>query len=179
MADKTIIPWQRPDQWEQINNSITHLSGLYKNQFQSVVVMAKQIQLNFEQLSDPIEQICDQTCGACNDICCEHATIWFDLKDLLYVHFAMDTKPESQIEKKQSSQGKQVCCHFSRIGCVLPRIQRPFICTWYFCPSQTQYFKMIGQKVKRQIERDLFEIKMLRKKIELEFIRITGELPDK
>jgi hypothetical protein len=35
----------------------------------------------------------------------------------------------------------QVCCYLGSRGCTLPRLSRPFMCTWYLCPTQVSRLK--------------------------------------
>jgi hypothetical protein len=59
-------------------------------------------------------------------------------------------------------------------GCILPRIARPFVCTWYLCPAQKEYLAHYYPKLILDFDQTLFDIKELRNKIEKEFIYISG-----
>ena len=165
------IPWYLADEWNQVFISIKRIDGLYGDKLENVSDMAGKIRQKFEELSESIEMVCSHTCVHCEDICCLRATIWYDLKDLLYIYFGRNTFPESQIKKKLKGSKKKACCYFSEKGCTLSRVDRPFVCTWYFCPAQKKYLALCHGELKQKFDKVLMEIKILRNKMEEEFIR--------
>ena len=154
--------------------SISHLSGQYKRDLEKAHDMAAMIKDQFELLESAVDKLCARTCIDCQDICCNHATIWYDFKDLLYVYFSTGSFPKHQIEKVKSEKKGSFCCHFTPRGCRLPRTLRPFVCTWYFCPEQIQFLKTITPDLKIKIDKTLFQIKVLRNNIEMLFIDVTS-----
>jgi len=166
------IPWSTTEEWGQVYLSIKRIDDLYEQKLVNVYKTADQIRQRFEEISGSIEKLCSDTCVYCEDICCIRANIWFDFKDLLYIFFGLNQFPASQIIKNSSGNRKRACCHFSGKGCMLSRLERPFICTWYFCPEQKEYLACHHQKTKQAIDQNLMEIKFLRNKMEEEFIRI-------
>jgi hypothetical protein len=44
------------------------------------------------------------------------------------------------MEQNHSAFG-QVCQYLGKRGCTLPRLSRPFLCTWYLCPTQVSRMK--------------------------------------
>lgn len=184
MGDKTGIPWQTSFEWYQAVSAIRHMGRLYEAEFREAVAAARRVHSLYRILSGPIDRICSRTCINCRDVCCRHATIWYDLKDLLSAFFASGHLPRFQISKIDLGNGSRACCHFSSHGCRLPRTFRPFICSWYFCPLQVDYLNSREPDLKRRIDRHLSEIKILRDRIESQFIRIpasksrrSGRLP--
>jgi len=177
----TMIPWQSREEWHQVFLSIKRIDRLYKNKLEKVNSAAIKIKRKFEALSVPMENLCSHTCVNCEDICCIRATIWYDLKDLLYIYFGLNMFPESQIIKKIKGNRERACCHFFEKGCGLSRLERPFICTWYICSVQKKYQALHHQKLNQNFDQTLLEIKKLRNKMEDEFIRISScaNLPPK
>jgi len=167
------IPWQSFEEWHQVFLSIKRIDKLHKNRLGKVYGAAIRIKQKFEVLSEPMEKLCSQTCIYCEDICCVRATIWYDLKDLLYIYFGLNTFPKSQIIKKTKRNQEKACCHFSEKGCRLSRLERPFVCTWYICSVQKKYETRHHQKINQNFDQTLLEIKNLRNKMEDEFIRIS------
>jgi hypothetical protein len=173
MKNHTNIPWYTAEEWEQVFLSIKKINDLYGQKLVNIYKTALQIRQKFEEMSGPIEKVCSRTCIYCDDICCIRATIWFGLKDLLYIYFGLNKFPAYQIIKNSSGNRKKACCHFSEKGCMLERLERPFVCTWYFCSEQKKYLALHHQKTKPTIDKSLMEIKDLRNKMEEEFIRIS------
>lgn len=173
MEGHSNIPWYTAEEWSQVFLSIKKIDDLYEQKLVNVYKTASQIRQRFEEISGPIEKVCSHTCVYCEDICCIRATIWFDFKDLLYIYFALNKFPAFQIIKNSSGRREKACCHFSKKGCVLSRVERPFVCTWYFCSEQKKYLVCHHQKIKQNFDHILIEIKDLRSKMEEEFIRIS------
>lgn len=167
------IPWCSGEEWDQVILSIKRVDRLYEGKLDRVYDTAIKIRQKFEELSVPLEEICSHTCMYCEDICCVRATIWYDLKDLLYIYFGLNTFPKSQIIKKLKGNWQWSCCYFFEKGCMLSRIERPFVCTWYFCPVQKKYLVLHHHKTKKSVDKILMDIKDLRNKMEEEFIRVS------
>jgi len=169
----TDILWYTAKKWEQVYLSIKKIDDLHREKLGIVYKTANQIRQKFKEMSGLIEEICSQTCVYCKDICCIRATIWFDLKDLIYIYFGTQKFPEHQIIKSPYRNHKKACCHFTKKGCMLPRVERPFVCTWYFCPDQKQYIIPENPNMMQCFNQNLEEIKNLRNKMENEFIRVS------
>lgn len=134
-----------------------------------VHALAREIRDLLDALSDPIEHLCSATCPGCKDICCERATIWYDFKDLVYLYFGMGRLPEKQIKKIPGPVRPQ-CSNLTETGCRLPRRERPFVCTWYFCPDLTKNPQYRNTPFSTKIE----EIKELRSRMEEAFCCISA-----
>ncbi len=167
-------PWSLKTEWDQVFLSIKRIEKIHGKRCDYLYDTAKDIRLKYEEISDSIEMVCSHTCVDCEDICCIRATIWFDLKDLLYMYFGLKKFPESQVEKQMKENKKNACCNFTKNGCFLNRFERPFVCTWYFCPTQTQYLNSRHPELKQTIGQTLQDIKELRNRMEEEFIKISG-----
>ena len=173
MKKSTDIPWTTREEWGQTVHSIVRMAGSNPDLSATLADIAEKINALIKTVSDSIETICMQTCAPCREICCKHATIWYDKKDLLYLHFSDKPMPDSQI-KRVEKDGESVCCHLSKKGCVLPRTHRPFVCTWYFCPVQKQFVIKHMPQFYTKIEKTLSAIKTCRHTLASEFNRISG-----
>jgi len=81
---------------------------------------------------DVMDRYCAATCPDCQDPCCSADGIYYDRADLLYL-IGLDTDlPMSQIREQAGAP----CRYLSGAGCILPRMCRPFICTWFLCEPQ-------------------------------------------
>lgn len=167
------IPWQKPEEWQEVEQFIRTIDQAHKTDFGMLCSIAKSIRRLFERLSDPMDALCSATCVNCGDICCKKATIWYDFKDLLYLYFAFDGLPEAQITKNKGCCDNY-CTHFTGTGCTLSRLKRPFVCTWYLCPAQKQAMAFMGEQHDLMIQEKIDNIKILRSQIEWEFCRISS-----
>ena len=179
MADQTThIPWQNQKQWQALTPFFDTIRNLHHKDLNPVYQQADTIRQLFISLSRPMDELCAVTCIHCQDICCKKATIWFDFKDLLYLYFAFGRLPDTQISKNKDRVGHCQCCHFSNTGCLLSRLERPFVCTWYLCPDQKQAL-MSGDDVKSEVfMATINRIKGLRTEMESQFCRLSAGMQD-
>jgi len=79
-----------------------------------------------------MDRYCHATCHGCRDFCCNADGIYYDLADLLYLLALANDLPAGQTRPRRGAP----CRYLSQEGCILPRMCRPFICTWYLCEPQ-------------------------------------------
>ncbi len=94
--------------------------------------LAQSIAAGIAEADADLDRLCRLSCPSCVDICCVRATVWYDFRDLLFLFCLQQKLPSAQIATKK---GKG-CDHLRAAGCELPRVVRPFVCTWYICPAQ-------------------------------------------
>ncbi|MDA3790878.1 MAG: hypothetical protein PF503_20580, partial [Desulfobacula sp.] len=81
----------------------------------------------------------------------------------------MEIFPDNQIKKIPGTISPQ-CSNLTEIGCCLPRRERPFVCTWYFCPDQTR----TAQYQNGSFAEKIIEIKKLRNQMEEIFCLVSS-----
>ncbi len=166
-----LIPWPTPSLWSEAHTSLAHAIALHRQRLTPAVASARQIKHRLASLFPLMDQLCRATCPGCEQVCCLHACIWADFKDLLFFQLARIPSPETQT----LSQRGERCRYGSPDGCRLNRLQRPFICTWYLCPAQTGQLQL-KPELMQSTRQTLEEIKQLRNQMEDEFIRGINEL---
>lgn len=124
--------WLHGYDWQSVRSWILEKSHLNNEQVLHLESIAHEIARLFLEMADEMEQISQLTCPQCSDICCLRATVWYDIKDLLYIYYYSKELPRSQIWRRPDG----ACCYLGEYGCSLERSLRPFICTWYICPAQ-------------------------------------------
>ncbi len=132
MIPSNPIPWTIPSVWKQVNACFRHHLKVHEKALDPARRCAGSIKMIFARLDPVLDDLCATTCPGCTDICCRRATIWFDFQDLLYLHLAGLPVAAAQT---MTTVG-QGCRYLAAGGCLLPRRQRPFVCTWYLCPPQ-------------------------------------------
>lgn len=161
---KSKIPWIHRYDWDQVIQSITTI-GTQVSQNNKVKDLVDQLTVHFSLLDDEFSLLCAQSCPSCKDVCCKKATVWFDLKDLLYIYFSTRKLPSQQIDR----DGQGLCRQLSDRGCRLARRERPYICSWYICPTQRKILQG-DERRKIAISTSLSEMKKLREKLESLYI---------
>ena len=117
--------------------------------------------------------LCRQTCPLCPEPCCVNADVWFDLRDLLFLHAACLPLASGSPRKP----GKTACWFLGADGCMLPRHSRPWICTWYLCAVQKRRLQSRNPERLRRLRQLTQDIREYRKQLEECFIEIVRPGP--
>ena len=163
-------PWRSVSDWKAANNSIDFHLYQFHQDLKPAIQIARVIFDRLESISDSLDVLGRITCSRCPEICCLSASPWYDMRDLVYLHLNQLPIPLSQT----ISGIGETCCYISHGGCRLPRSIRPWICTWYLCPTQTAKLRNGHQEKRKLINRAMAQIKFERNVLENEFIRIVS-----
>jgi len=164
------IPWATPMSWQAVNQTVDYHLQRYRADLNQPEILAREIKSCLNTVFPILDALCAHSCPWCPEPCCLSASVWFDFKDLLFLHF--NTLSISPAQPK--ADFKTPCRYLGPRGCRLPRIARPWICTWYLCPTQTAKLKN-GEAHKREfIAHAIAQIKSGRNLLECEFIRIIS-----
>jgi hypothetical protein len=162
-----IPPWGTAKLWHEINQSFALHLKLFHDQLIQARLYAKLIKKNFQRIFPLMDNLCSKTCPVCIEACCVHAKPWYDFKDLVYLHLCKLPIPTAQ----PIGQLKDSCRYLTPNGCNLPRQIRPWICTWYLCPTQKTILNLCPSTKSLPIDSTLTQIKAYRKTLENEFIQ--------
>ncbi|MBI9082092.1 MAG: hypothetical protein JEZ11_00760 [Desulfobacterales bacterium] len=160
-------PWGAPDQWREANAALNHLMAIHDKKLNSAIEAARAIGDRLKWLFPLLDTLCDETCPHCPDPCCLSAKIWVDFKDLLFLHLAGHPVPQVQLIADTGSR----CTCISHRGCTLPRLSRPWVCTWYLCPAQTARLRRRPASNQTLFRDTVLSIKSLRNRMEQDFIQ--------
>lgn len=162
-------PWGKVSDWKAANAGISHLARHYAGSNPELDLLVGQLKQTLASLFCDLDKLCKATCPDCTDSCCARAFVWFDFKDLIFIHLTGQPVPERQLmDKKQD-----ICCYLGPDGCTLGRLSRPWICTWYVCPPQMAMVRKWPEKKQEGFNRSLNAIKAYRKKMEDLFIQMA------
>lgn len=115
-----------------------------------------------------MDELGRKVCRFCPDPCCLTARVYFDRRDLLF--FALTGLP---IPFAQTTAGpNDVCRYLGPAGCTLARDIRPFVCTWYLCPTQKARLKR--ERRLSTVNRRLEQLVRMRKQTAALFIKTMG-----
>jgi hypothetical protein len=162
--------WGSTATWKTVNRNIAALIRLHHPEMDRAVALARNVQIRLESVFSILDDLCAVTCPWCPDHCCLVAKVWIDFKDLLFLHLNGRQIPAAQ----PLSHLKETCRYWSPKGCTLPRIARPWVCTWYLCPTQKANLRQKPKSVQDNLSRAVQAIKTARKQMESEFIRIVS-----
>jgi hypothetical protein len=165
------LPWSSLHQWQEINTSIQILSHIHRFEFnRQLKPVIEQITNQLISINNLLDHLSQVSCPRCPAPCCLSAKIWFDLKDLLFMHLREAAFPVSQ----PLSQSTDTCRYLRPKGCALPRIIRPWICTWYLCPTQMAIIRSGREPVFKTLPPQISALKILRNRLEDRFIDIAA-----
>lgn len=163
------IPWSQPASWREVQQSLHfHLDG-HRPARESLMPLAVGIGKHLHVLARQMDMICAHTCSHCPEPCCLSASVWYDFRDLLSLHLLGMPIPIGQ----PISDYRALCRFITNTGCSLPRLIRPWICTWYLCPVQTLWLKKQPDGVGQNLLKYLDEMKTMRVKLENRFVAIV------
>ncbi len=126
------IPWNRRETWAEANASLAWTRWRAPSELALARECARKLEALLSRFSPELDRLCRLSCPWCPDPCCLRAKVWFDFTDLLFVHLSgQDIPPRQPI-----TDWDQHCAYLGPKGCTLPRLSRPWICTWYLCLPQ-------------------------------------------
>ena len=166
---KLTAPWITNRDWREINQSFRYLIQRHNTSLERIQPLVTRLTELLTIIYKNADDLCRSTCRYCPDPCCTKAWAWFDFKDLLFFHLSDLEIPTSQTISLSNDR----CFYMSAHGCRLPRTTRPWICLWYFCPSQVKRLKNNPALSYETFKRIIRRIKQLRRALELEFVEIT------
>jgi hypothetical protein len=173
MTDNPLIaipPWGSSSAWQEANHSLDSLIDRYCEELKPAMATARAVHSRLASIFLFLDNLCLATCGYCPEPCCLTASPWYDFRDLLFLHLNLLEIPRSQ----PIHAYKNTCCYLSPMGCTLSRITRPWICTWYLCPTQKSNLKKRNRRQWEIIDRTVSAIKRGRDQLEVEFIRVIS-----
>jgi len=165
-----MLPWGSGAAWDAANRSLDSLIQRNRMALDPVVILAQKVQARMVSIFSLLDDLCQVTCPWCPDPCCLAARVWIDFKDLLFLHLAGHPVPPEQL----LSDFKESCRYWSPRGCTLPRVSRPWVCTWHLCPTQKVILRRKAPSVQKKLRHAVQGITAGRKAIEAEFIRIVS-----
>ena len=125
-------PWGTKELWAEANSTLHYIIKNHHKELQKARDIAERLHDEYQLLFPAIEKLSATTCSKCKNPCCLHAKPYFDFRDLIYLQLTDEQLPEMQTIADRTDQ----CRYITPTGCNLKRLQRPWICTWYICPSQ-------------------------------------------
>ncbi len=163
-------PWKDASSWSEANQTLSFLIDRYGNHLHETVRFAGKVKRKMVSLFPLLDDLCRATCTYCPDPCCFSAYAWYDFKDLLFARLNGLAIPPAQL----MTDRKMICRYLGVRGCTLERISRPWICTWYLCPTQTGVLRGdVASGKKTLFSETATEIRCDRKEMETAFINET------
>ncbi len=162
-----IPPWAAREEWQAANAAIAAAIEIRPHRFATLRDLAQQIRCRVDLLDPMLDALCANACPDCTDTCCVRATLWYDFKDLLGFHLGTAPVPAYQLVPAPGC----TCRFLDASGCALPRIERPFICTWFICPAQKRVLEGWLPSSRQFLGNSLLALKDGRNRMETKFLQ--------
>jgi hypothetical protein len=169
-AGDAVVPWPTEALWNEAREALRFSLAQAPERMTAARQTADRLAHQLDLLADRFEQLAATTCKDCPDPCCHHAKVWLDFQDLLFIHLHHETLPSHQLRRNL----KEPCRFLGSRGCTLPRLSRPWICTWYICPTQRQALERDVPGGMAQTVAALVRVKALREAMERCFLTAVG-----
>jgi hypothetical protein len=163
-------PWRNNRLWQSANHTLHYLIDRHLHQLDHVTQTAGSIKDFFVSVNSTLDCLCSATCAQCVSPCCLSADVSYDFKDLLLIHLTGQPKPPGQPRRSVHD----VCRYLGLEGCMIPRLERPWICTWYICAAQKEYLAGYHENSLWFLLSAVAQVKMLRNQMEDLFIKIVA-----
>ncbi|ADK84052.1 conserved hypothetical protein [Desulfarculus baarsii DSM 2075] len=121
-------PWADPAQWRDLNRRLERACAVGHDQARQAALALAGL---LGQADALLDELCAAACPWCPTPCCLEAKVWLDRRDLLFIHLGGQSPPPAQLRQGRHDH----CRYLGPRGCRLPRLQRPWVCTWYLCPT--------------------------------------------
>ncbi len=118
------------------------------NKTHSAAAELKRLLIEHSQL---IEEHTVAACPHCTNVCCRQKHCLFREKDVVYLIALGEEVPI----RDETMPPDGPCQFMGPAGCMLPRWQRPFRCTWFFCEPLLQALHDAPPKRSRELSRAL------------------------
>ena len=164
------IPWQDREEWSQVVMSIPAAVANIGGEVNHLREIALRIKDLYSELDGLFDSLVARTCCNCTTICCTVATVWYDLRDILFLYLADSQLPRHQITRNAD----RTCVNLTPQGCCLNRRKRPFICTWYVCATQKDVLLRQEHGAGKEIFTNIAQLKTARNELENRFVEAVG-----
>lgn len=169
-AGDAVVPWPTATLWNEARETLQFSLSQAPDRMAVARQIADRLAHQLDLLADRFDQLAATTCDNCPDPCCAHAKVWLNFQDLLFIHLHNEILPPHQLRRNFD----EPCRFLGLRGCTLPRLSRPWICTWYICPIQRQAMERDVPGGMAQTVATLARVKSLREEMEGHFLTALG-----
>ena len=160
------VPWRSRREWSEAVRALDRLVLSRDGGLAEALSRAAAVRDALEELFPLLDALCLQTCVRCPDPCCLHAAVYVDFRDLLFLSLSEIDRPPGQLRRHPG----ETCRFFTDHGCRLPRLQRPWVCTWYLCAAQRSRVAEWTASNRHRLLDGLDRIRAERKRMEESFL---------
>ncbi len=173
--DTTVFPRLDYKNQEAFCSIIEGLKDLFLNNrsiIEPVLEKAPAYQKALGKLDPLIQSYTARVCPYCGTVCCANKFGFPEFADVVvFLALGLDV-PRYDLDVDEEA----ICQFIGEKGCVLPRIQRPYRCTWYFCDPLLVQLEIGPAKDYRNFIKDLQGLSSARGEVLRTFYQIWKEI---
>ena len=162
--------WQNDRLWQAAVATLRYLIHRHRHQLGGVKACAMRVETLVRRLEPAFDMLGREICTECTAPCCLTADVYYDFRDLLFLLLTGQAMPPEQPKHQQAG----VCRYLGPEGCRIPRLERPWICTWYVCAKQKRLMKVHPEIDGGHLPSVIAQIGRLRKQTEALFVDIIS-----
>ncbi|MDD3553265.1 MAG: hypothetical protein PHC35_01925 [Deltaproteobacteria bacterium] len=130
--DETVFPelnFRSPTEFQDTLNRLQAFFAGHEVQLAEVFARARELEKAFDVIDPFIQEYTAMTCPYCAVVCCANRHGMPTFGDIVSFLAMRRRLPVYDL----SISAGAACQFMGAMGCVLPRLVRPYRCTWYFC----------------------------------------------
>ncbi len=156
--------------WRQIDELVEFFSS-NSQELSMVKSSVPALVAAFDKLDPLIQSYTAKVCPYCGTVCCANKFGFPEFADVVvFLSLGLDI-PDYNLDVDEEA----ICQFIGEKGCVLPRIQRPYRCTWYFCDPLLVQLEIGPAKDYRSFISDLQELSRARGELLRYFYEVWQE----
>lgn len=164
------LPWRTTSSWSEALYALKGLAARHAKELGPARTLAEAVRKHLESVFPALDALCRMTCPECPSPCCLKAAVYADFRDLLFLVLLDLSTPPGQLRTASDAS----CRYHTPRGCTLPRMQRPWICTWYLCAAQKALLRQWPEADRQQLLSTLDAIRTERRAMEETFLEVVA-----
>ncbi len=173
--DTTVFPklnYKDPEEFWQRIEEIKGFFSHHQGQLDKVFEKAPAFMAAFDKLDPLIQSYTSKVCPYCGTVCCANKFGFPEFADVVgFLALGLEI-PSYDLDVDEEA----ICQFIGEGGCVLPRPQRPYRCTWYFCDPLLVQLEIGPARDYRSFINDLQELSRARGELLESFFQIWKEI---
>lgn len=164
------LPWSTSSSWSEALYALKRLVVRHAKELGPARTLAEAVRIHLESVFPALDALCRVTCPECPSPCCLEASVYADFRDLLFLVVLDLSPPPGQLRDAADAS----CRYHTPRGCILPRMQRPWICTWYLCARQKALLRQWPETDRQRLFSTLDAIRGERRAMEAAFLGVVA-----
>ncbi len=130
--DTTVFPkldYKTPENFWKTIEYLEEFFSIHNDSLTDVIASAQAMKRCFDEFDPFIQHYTSRVCPYCGTVCCANKFGFPEFADIISFLALGLQVPDYDLDVDEDA----ICQFIGEKGCILPRLQRPYRCTWYFC----------------------------------------------